>query len=71
MNTQIVRVTMKNEEERIKELERALADERLGNMLLAAQLKSYQRHVPNLKKKLSTKELKQFEENEVKLKMPR
>jgi len=68
---QIVTVTMKSEQERIKELEKALADERLGTMLLSAQLKSYQRHVPNLKKKLSSKELKKFEENEQKIKTSR
>jgi transposase-like protein len=65
---QVITVTMKSEQERIQELEKALADERLGNMLLGAQLRSYQRHVPDLKKKLNSKELKKFEENEVKIK---
>jgi len=64
----VIRITMKNEEERISELEKALATERMGNMLLSAQLKSYQRLVPNFKKKLNSKELEKFEENERKLK---
>jgi transposase-like protein len=66
--SRIVRVVMKSEEDRIKELEKALSDEKLGNMLLTEQLRSYQRRVPDLKKKLNSKELKQFEENERKLK---
>ena len=65
--TKVVRVMMKSELERIRELEEALADERLGRRVLAAQLESYERYVPDLKKKLSTKELKQFEENQKKI----
>jgi transposase-like protein len=66
-STKIVRVTMKSEAERMKDLEEALADECLRSRLYAAQLKSYEHYVPDLKKKLSTKELKQFEENEKKI----
>jgi transposase-like protein len=69
--TQLLRVTMKSEEYRIQELEKALADAKLDNMVMAAQLRSYQRHVPDLKKKLSLKELQKFEENEAKLKTSR
>ena len=55
---------MKSEAERIRELEEALADERLARRLLAAQLESYEGYVPDLKKRLTTKELKRFEENQ-------
>jgi transposase-like protein len=65
---EVLRVTMKSEKDRIQELERALSEERLGTLLLSAQLRSYHRHAPDLKKKLSSKELKKFEENEEKLK---
>ncbi|OVE80039.1 hypothetical protein BVY02_01570 [bacterium J17] len=66
--TEVVRVVMKSEQDRIRELEEALADEKLRNRLYAAQLESYEGYVPNLKKKLSTKELQKFEENEKKIK---
>jgi transposase-like protein len=65
--TRIVRVMMKSEAERIRELEEALADERLARRVLAAQLESYAYYVPDLKKRLSTKELKKFEENQKKI----
>lgn len=65
--TKIVRVVMKNEAERIRELEQALADERLARRVLAAQLESYEGYVPDLKKRLSGKELKKFEENQKKI----
>ena len=65
--TKIVRVMMKSELERIQELEAALADEKLARRVLAAQLESYENYVPDLKKKLSTKELKKFEENQKKI----
>ena len=65
--TKVVRVIMKSESERLRELESALADERLARRVLAAQLESYQRYVPDLKKRLNTKELKQFEENQKKI----
>lgn len=66
--TQVVRVMMKSEQEKIRELEKALASERIRNMVFEAQLERYQHYVPDLKKRLSTKELKQFEENEQKIK---
>ena len=66
--TKVVRVMMKSELERIRELEAILADEQLARRVMMAQLESYERYVPDLKKKLSTKELKQFEENQEKLK---
>jgi transposase-like protein len=65
--TKIVRVIMKSESDKLRELESALADERLARRVLAAQLESYQRYVPDLKKRLNTKELKQFEENQKKI----
>lgn len=65
--TKVVRIIMKSEADRIKELEAALADERLARRVLAAQLESYEHYVPDLKKRLSTKELKKFEENQKKI----
>ena len=65
--TKVVRVMMKSEAERIRELEEALADERLARRVLAAQLESYEHYVPDLKKRLSTRELKKFEENQKKI----
>lgn len=62
--TKIVRVMMKDEQRRIQELEKALADERLRNRVYAAQLKQYAKEVPDLKKRLDTERLKKFEENE-------
>lgn len=65
--TKIVRVMMKDEQERIKELERALVDEQLKNRVYAAQLESYAEEVPDLKKRLNTEQLKKFEHNERKI----
>ena len=65
--TKIVRMMMKSEAERIRELEAALSDERLARRVLAAQLESYEEYVPDLKKRLSSKELKKFEENQKKI----
>ena len=65
--TKVARVMMKSEAERIRELESALADERLARRVLAAQLESYERYVPDLKKRLDTKGLKKFEENQEKI----
>lgn len=66
--TEIVRISMKSEQEHIKELEKALANERLRNLVFAAQLESYEELVPDFKKKLNSKELKKFEKNEKKIK---
>lgn len=65
---QVVRVMMKSEKERIRELERALADEKIRTLLYAAQLKEYAKEVPDLKKRLNSERLKKFEENEQKIK---
>lgn len=64
----VVRVMMKSEQDRIKELERALADEKIRSMVFAAQLREYEKLVPDFKKKLGTKALKQFEKNEERIK---
>ncbi len=66
--TRVIRIGMKSEADRIQELEEALADAELGRRVLAAQLESYEHYVPDIKKKLSMKELKEFEKNEGKLK---
>jgi transposase-like protein len=65
--TKVVRVIMKSEQERIRELESALSDALLGRRVLAAQLESYEGYVPDLKKRLSGKELKEFEERQKKI----
>lgn len=66
--TEVVRIMMKSEKERIEELEKALAESELKRRLYAAQLESYEEEVPDLKKKLSTKQLEEFERNEEKIK---
>ena len=65
--TKIVRVMMKSEQERIRELEKALADEHVKRVLYAKQLENYEKLVPDFKKKLDTKALKEFEKNEEKI----
>ena len=62
--TQVVRVMMASEKDRIRELEKALADEKLRTQVAQAELEYYREQVPDLKKRLSTKELKKFEEIE-------
>ena len=64
--TKIVRGMMKSEQERIKELERALVDSQLKNMVHEEMLKLYAKEVPDLKKRLNTKQLKKFEAAEKK-----
>jgi len=66
--TKIVRVVMKNEQERIRELERLVADLTLRNEINETQLEIYAELVPDFKKKLNSKQLKDFEERERKLK---
>lgn len=61
---QLVRVMMKSEKERIDDLEKALADAKLKEMLQEKMLELYAKEVPDLKKRLSTKQLKQFEDAE-------
>ncbi len=65
--TKVVRIEMKSEREEVEELKAALADERLRSRVYAAQLESYEQYVPDLKKRLDTKELKKFEENQKKI----
>ena len=65
--SKVVRIEMKSEREEIEELKAALADERLRTRVYAAQLESYEQYVPDLKKRLDTKELKKFEENQKKI----
>jgi len=64
---QVVRIMMKSEKERIEELEKALADSEVKRMVYASQLESYEEHAPDLKKRLSTKELREFEKNEARI----
>jgi transposase-like protein len=66
--TKIVRIMMQSEKERIEELEKVVANLEITNLVKSAQLERYQHYVPDLKKKLSTKELKEFEANEKKIK---
>jgi transposase-like protein len=65
--TRVVRVIMKSEQERIKELESAVSDLILCRRVMVAQLESYEGYVPDLKKRLSAKELKEFEERQKKI----
>jgi transposase-like protein len=69
--TKIVRVMMKSERDEINELKKALADERIRSLVFSRQLESYEKYVPDLKKRLDTKQLKEFEEREQKIKQYR
>lgn len=69
--TKIVRVIMKSEQDEINELKKALADERIRSLVFSRQLESYEKYVPDLKKRLDTKQLKEFEEREQKIKQYR
>ena len=58
----VVRVLMKNEKNRIRELEELLADERLRNKLLNAHLDVIEEEYgADIKKKLSSERLKEYE----------
>lgn len=58
----VVRITMKNEKSRIRDLEELLADERLKNKLLNAQLDVIEEEYgADIKKKLSSERLKEYE----------
>lgn len=58
----VVRVLMKSEKDRVRELEELLADERLKNKLLNAQLDVIEEdYGTDIKKKLSTARLKEYE----------
>ena len=66
--TKIVRVIMKSEQERIRELERTLADLTLKNRVLEVQLQLWEEEgEKGLKKKLSTEQLKKLESLKAKL----
>lgn len=69
--TKIVRVMMKSERDEINELKKALAEERIRSLVFSRQLQSYEKYVPDLKKRLDTKQLKEFEEREQKIKQYR
>jgi transposase-like protein len=66
--TKIVRVMMKSERDEINELKKALAEERIRSLVFSRQLESYEKYVPDLKKRLDTKQLKEFEDREQKIK---
>lgn len=66
--TKIVRVMMKSEQERIRELERTVADLTLENRVLQVQLQLWEEEGDKgLKKKLSTEQLKKLESLKAKL----
>lgn len=67
-HTKIVSVMMKSEREELDELKKALADERIRSLVYSKQLESYEKYVPDLKKRLDTKQLKEFEAREQKIK---
>ena len=66
--TKIVRVMMKSERDEINELKKALAEERIRSLVFSRQLESYEKYVQDLKKRLDTKQLKEFEDREQKIK---
>jgi transposase-like protein len=67
--TKIVRIVMKDEKERIKELEKLVADLNIENRVKGAQLEIWEeRYGEDLKKKLSTKELEEYEKRKALLK---
>lgn len=60
--TKIVRIVMKDEQERIRELEKLVSDLELKNRVREAQLEIWEeRYGDDLKKKLNTKELEEYE----------
>ena len=61
-STKKVRIEMKDSAEKLKDLEKALAEEKLRTMLYKAELEYYEKQLPDIKKKLNTKQLKKFEE---------
>ena len=62
-NVRVVRVIMKSEKERIRELEKALADKEIENIAYKALVSVYEdEHAEEMKKKLDSKRLKEFEE---------
>ena len=67
-HSEIVRVVMKSEKDRLDELKQALAEERIRSLVYSKQLESYEKYAPDLKKRLDTKRLKAFEEREQRIK---
>jgi transposase len=60
--TKVVRVLMKSEQQRIRELEKALADKELDNIKLRAQLEAIEeRYGEDIKKKLSPERYSELE----------
>ena len=68
LRTRIVRIEMKSDAEKIRELEKALAELTIDNRMKGALLEAYQELVPDFKKKLNAEQLKEFEEKEAALK---
>ena len=64
-STKIVRVVMKNEKERIRELEKALADAHLKIIMKDSLLEAYEEEIEanyeEVKKRLSTEQLERLE----------
>lgn len=67
--TKVVRIFMKSEQERIRELEKLVADLQIENRVKGAQLDIYSEWgiEESLKKKLNTQQLKEFEERKKKI----
>lgn len=67
--TKVVRIFMKSEQERIRELEKLVSDLTIENRVRKAQLEIAEEHigVENLKKRLSTQQLKEYEERKKQL----
>jgi transposase-like protein len=66
--TKVVRVIMKSEQEKIRELENLVADLSVRSRLLKAQVEIYEEVcVDDIKKKLSTKQLQGLEEKKQRL----
>ena len=62
--TKIVRIFMKSEQERVRELEKLVADLQIQNRLKTAQIEIWEEEKgeESLKKRLSTEQLKEYEE---------
>jgi len=67
--TKTVRVVMKSEQERLRELEKLVADLQIENRVKSAQLDIYEEWGvdESIKKKLNTQQLKEFEERKKRL----
>ena len=66
--TRVVRIEMKSDADRIRELESIIAQMTLERRFDKALVQAYKELVPDFKKKLNPEQLKQFEENEEALK---